>query len=196
MAENIIFDLNGVLIKFSIIDFIKEFFKYKKKFLLLWDFANPKISYDAIRFAIREPVVENGVFKLIKKYPKLSTHRAFMLDAINCQNIKPGAIKLLKDLKNSGYQLYILSNIGQQSKDILIKKYPEFFEYFNRIYCTVADNDYLCKPDKRFFIDNLKDLINSESIFIDDNIKNLETARQLCLKTIKFQSIHELQKLF
>lgn len=193
----VIFDLNGVLLAFSVIDFIRSFFSYRKKWRLLAQLSRPDRAWYALWYAIHEPVVESGVLQLLKRYPELEQHRDYMLNAINCQRIKKGAIELLKLLKKNSIPCYALTNIGEESIKRLQHVYPEFFGYFHDVFYTTATTGYLCKPDKRYFKQQLAHIPpTTMQFYVDDNKKNIKTAHELGMKAILFSTIPSLQQIF
>lgn len=194
--QAIFFDLNGVLLAFSIRDFCKEFFAYKKKWRLIVHFLNPYITFYALKFACTETVVEHAVIKLITKFPILEQHKTYMLRAINCQNLKAGAHELKTLLKRHNIKLFALTNIGEESLHYLQKQHALFFNDFITLYGTEKEDNYLCKPHKDFFLKHLpKAGIEFEHlVFIDDNYQNVQAAKALGVHTFHFKNMLQLQK--
>lgn len=197
--EAIIFDLNGVLLKFNIIDFIRCFFSYRKKWQLLWFFLHPQRAYRALLYAFHEPVVEAGIMKLVQEYPALEEHKNYMLDAINCQRIRPGALQLLEELSNQQKKYYALTNIGEHSIERLQRMYPQLFDLFDKVFYTTAATNYLCKPQRAYFEHHLKPLQSMypypNCLYIDDDGRNVQTAAELGMKTVQFKGIDSLKHL-
>jgi FMN phosphatase YigB (HAD superfamily) len=190
----ILFDLHGVLLKYSFYELLKLFLNYKKKTHLILCFLNPKIMLKCIYLLTTENVIEKIAITLIKEFPKLNRHTEFILEGINKQVIKSESISILKRLKDNN-KLYICSNIGEKSINILLKKYPQLFNNFNDIFYTKKSDNYLCKPSKKYFEKILSNFQNSNDIiFIDDNYKNLKTANEFNLTTIHFNSFKTLKK--
>lgn len=189
----IIFDLNGVLINFSIYMLLKHFLSYKQKTNLIICFADPRVIYKTIQLLLKEKVVEKAALDLIKSYPKLQKHSCFILNGINCQKIKPGVLDLLENLKKNN-KLFIFSNIGEVSIEILKNKYSELFNNFTNIFYAKESENYLCKPNKLAF-EKVKSNLNTnkEIIFIDDKTENLKIADFFNFKPIKFKSIKQLK---
>ena len=51
-----------------------------------------------------------------------------------------------------GYKIYLLSNIGSDYFEDLIKKMPEdLFKSFDGFYTTNPDDDYTMKPNPRIY---------------------------------------------
>lgn len=194
--EAVFFDLNGVLLELSVRDFCKEFWHYTNKWRLIFHFLNPLVALKAIKLAWAEPVVEHAIIKLIKQFPHLMQHKAYMLNAISCQNIKAGAPALIKFIQHHHIQLFALTNIGEESIALLQKRHPLFFSNFIEIYHTTKADNYVAKPEKSFFLNHLPkaEVEFNQIIFIDDNNKNIQVARELGLYTIHCKSIPQLHK--
>lgn len=128
-----IFDLNGVLLRFSLIDMVKTFFMYPKKWLLLWHFLSPQVLVRSLKLVQQENIVENAVLKLIEEFPHLECHKDYMLATINCQVIKKSNESIAL-LKRRGKKIYALSNIGTHSMQLLKQQYPAFFAQFEEVY--------------------------------------------------------------
>src|SRR5436305_1050486 len=87
---------------------------------------------------------------LVKIRTKQFTNLEFKLNGIiilNSQAPINQSIDIIKDLKKAGYKVYILSNIGEHSLDVLKNKYPEIFSHFDGIMGTIKEDDYIQKPN-------------------------------------------------
>ncbi|HQO50912.1 MAG TPA: HAD-IA family hydrolase, partial [Bacteroidales bacterium] len=72
----------------------------------------------------------------------------------------------------------------------------ERFHFFNALDgIVVSGAEKIIKPDKRLFQILLKryDLDAAKSLFIDDNINNINTANELGFRTIHFQNPAQLR---
>jgi HAD superfamily hydrolase (TIGR01509 family) len=86
-------------------------------------------------------------------------------------------------LKNNKFDLFIASNYVSS----VLEKELDFLnirKYFKKIF--VSDKLGVTKPNKEFFEKVLKEIPYSpnEIVFVDDQKKNLKTAKELGLKTI------------
>ena len=188
----LLFDLHGVLIDYSFYELFKLFIKYNKKINLIFCFLDPRIIYKSIYLLITENVVEKVAVTLISEFPKLEKHSNFIFTGINQQIIKKESFLLLNSLKENN-KIYIFSNIGEKSIQILTAKYPDFFGYFDEIFYTKSCEDYLCKPTKKAFENVIKKFDSQDIIFIDNSSKNIKIAQEFGLKTIKFKSYNQLK---
>jgi HAD superfamily hydrolase (TIGR01509 family) len=86
------------------------------------------------------------------------------------------AMQLIKMLKSSGYQLFILSNWDRESFYLLKKKYADFFSLFDGI--VVSGFEGCLKPDTKIYEILLEryNLVPSECLFIDDQFENIQAA--------------------
>lgn len=104
-----------------------------------------------------------------------------------------GTRKIIEELKQSGYKLGLLSN---HAKEWIV--YCETtYKYHNLFHEVLYSYEVsFSKPDKNIFFLMLKKLNvkPEECLFIDDYIKNIESAKQLGIETIHFTSPDKLKK--
>lgn len=101
----------------------------------------------------------------------------------------PTNIKLLHELKEKGYKLYVLSNWDAASFPLFKTTFPEIFmhngeETFNKI--MISGNVGIVKPEASIFKKCLKKfhLTAQNILFIDDEPANVDAAKQLNIHTI------------
>ncbi len=101
-------------------------------------------------------------------------------------------LKYIKELKEKGYKIYLLTNITEES-----------YNYINSVINidNICDGgiysyqEHLIKPNPNIYnllIDRFK-LDKKESIFFDDKEKNIVSARNIGLKGIVFNSIDDIK---
>ena len=95
-----------------------------------------------------------------------------------------GMDELIYKLKKDGYKIYLLSNISKhfaENSDRI-----ELFKYFDGLVFSGAIG--LIKPNKDIFeyILNKYNLLPSETVFIDDNKDNVDTAKSMGIKSLRF----------
>jgi HAD superfamily hydrolase (TIGR01509 family) len=191
-----VFDLHGVLFKLDKRQVIKEFLKAPAKkniFLLCF---NPYFLYTAARLWFSTPVLEQFILSMMDKFTFLSPNREAALQVANAlQPIKP-TIKLIQKLHKQGYDLYIFSNIGKYSLDIIGQKFPEVLSLFKGILGSTPDDNYIAKPEHKAFIKFLHtfDLKQEHIIFVDDKPTNLSIARTFQMHTIHFSNENSIAK--
>ena len=100
--------------------------------------------------------------------------------------------RVLKMLKPH-YPVYGLTNWSAETITIAYDKY-NFFELLDGI--VVSGDEKLIKPDPKLYTVLLEryDLKAEESLFIDDNLKNIETAREMGFQTIHYTERVDLEK--
>ncbi len=92
-----------------------------------------------------------------------------------CQTI-PEMIHLVRQCKQKGYQLYILSNWDAESFELLSKKYPDLFNLFDNV--IISGHVHKIKPDPEMFALVTKNIPANSCIFIDDQPENIEAAQR------------------
>ena len=101
-------------------------------------------------------------------------------------------VKLIKPLKKK-YKVYCLTNWSAETIPIAMERY-DFFEELDGI--VVSGEERLIKPDPAFYqvlLDRYS-LKPEESLFIDDNAANIETARQMGFHTMHYTGEEELEE--
>jgi 2-haloacid dehalogenase len=99
----------------------------------------------------------------------------------------PQNVTILRKLKEK-YKLYGLTNWSAETFPIVFKRYS-FFKLFDGI--VISGEEKLIKPDKKIFERMLEryHLEAKSSLFIDDNMNNIQAAKE-----IGFATIHVLEK--
>lgn len=103
------------------------------------------------------------------------------------------SVPLIKELKNRGYMVYILSNYG-----ITPFKYAhQHMNFFKEVDGMVISSDVgIVKPDRGIYeklFEKYK-LLPGECVFIDDRADNIEAAKNLDMSGIVFKNIEQLLK--
>ena len=101
------------------------------------------------------------------------------------QKIVIPMVNLLKQFKEAGYQICVLSNWDAHSFEITKKTYPEIFKLCDQV--LISGQEKLSKPNPEFYKKVLeKCKVNStECLFIDDEPYNIKAASELGFKTIQ-----------
>ena len=98
----------------------------------------------------------------------------------------------LKDLKDKGYNIYILSDMNADSYKYNIK-----FNFFNYVDGGVYSFEIgTTKPNKNNYLTLLKkyNLVPEETIFIDDRLENVNSADNYGIHGIQFTTLEEVKK--
>lgn len=191
MIRNIIFDFGGVLLDLD----------YNKTFEALGSLMNLELSYDKLPAELSEVCLsfERGEFQYetfmwkIQKLSKLQiTQPHLIIKAWNAMLLGWNSERLpwLLELKQK-YNTYLLSNtnslhIDWVRKDLKSKYGITDFEatYFDCVHYSHEMG--MQKPNLDIYEEVIltHDLIPSESVFIDDNLENIEAARKTGLLAI------------
>jgi HAD superfamily hydrolase (TIGR01509 family) len=182
MLKNIVFDLGGVVVAHnerSFAEKLGEFFSFvfgpdMKCVPSFW------VDYDLGIKSIDE--TEAAVAEYRNCSPELA--KEHMLYAISLQEEVEPTVRLIRELKEQGYGLYVLSNMSKEYIEFL-RKLP-VFELFDQQ--VVSCEIHLGKPDLKIY-QYLLDHCNldpAETIFIDDRIDNVEVAAKLGITPFHF----------
>jgi 2-haloacid dehalogenase len=105
-----------------------------------------------------------------------------------------GTVKLLKALvANPDYRVLALTNWSAETFPVALKKF-EFLHWFEGI--VVSGTEKTRKPFANIYqltLDRYA-LNASDSLFIDDNLRNIEAAQALGIQTIHFKNPDQLQE--
>jgi 2-haloacid dehalogenase len=104
-------------------------------------------------------------------------------------------LKVFKSLLASNkYNVYALTNWSAETWPIAVERY-DFLSWFKGV--LVSGQENLKKPDPKIFhlICDRYNLIAEETLFIDDNARNIKTANELGFKTIHFTSVDKVEEL-
>lgn len=113
------------------------------------------------------------------KYEKLT--QQFLHEWYKKQPINRDIVRIAKTLKKNGYNLFVLSNMGNLTYEYF--KNDEFFSLCSGI--IISAHEHIKKPDKKIYtllLDRYK-LNAEESLFIDDDTgNNCKTANKIGIK--------------
>ena len=104
-----------------------------------------------------------------------------------------GSVRILKELKKTGYELHALTNWSVEKFPIARERY-EFLSWFESI--LVSGEVGLIKPDPRIFQLLLEGIGRpaNDCIYIDDNARNVAAAKALGFEAIHFQAPDQLRQ--
>ncbi len=186
--KNIVFDLGGVILDLDRSEAVRRFESigleraeelldpYHQKGIFL-ELEEGKLSEKAFYNAVR---AEAG--KSISDEDIAWGWMGFIAD---CQDYK---LKMLEDLKASGYNLYLLSNTNPiimkwaMSPDFS-KKGKNLSLFFDKLYLSYQMG--CVKPNPEIFHQMISDsgMVSSETLFIDDGKANVDMGKRLGFKT-------------
>ena len=182
--KNIIFDFGGVLMDWNPRYFFKDYFKDDEKM----EYFLENIAQDEWNIEQdRGRSLSEGTEIQIKKFPEWEKEiRAFYDNwTVMLKSDIPQNVEILRKLKNTDYQLFGLTNWSEETFPYALENY-DFFQIFEGK-IVVSGTEKLIKPDPKIWYVLLEryNIHAEESVFIDDNSKNIEMA-----KTLGFMTIH------
>lgn len=182
MIKNVIFDIGNVLMTFDPYHYYQTVFadKERTKQICQHIFTHEAwLKYDQGILFIKD---------LYQIYHKEFCEYHLEIDEILSNWMKlmqpiTTSFTCMKQLKNEGYHIYILSNISKDSTDYLKATQP-FFSWCDG--AVLSYEEKLLKPDPLIYkcLFERYDLIEEECLFIDDRLENIKTAKQLGMKGI------------
>lgn len=103
------------------------------------------------------------------------------------------SFSFMKECKEHGYGVYLLSNIGEESHSYLKEQY-EFFDLADGM--VLSYQERCIKPERRIFECLLEryDLQAKDCVFFDDRKQNIEVAKAVGMRGIVFCSLEQAKK--
>ena len=193
MIKNIVFDLGEVLIGFEPMKYLKPFG---------FDDDTNKILSDIIFYSKEWEACNAGKYAkntdivgiLCEQHPDYAEKIRLVLTEnwVKMLTRKEETIAFLKELKSRNFKIYILSNLSKESHNF-IKQY-DFFELVDGGVYSYAEK--VCKPEIKIY-EKLLDkyhLSPEETIFIDDNEKNIKVAEKMGIHGVLFDELEQTKK--
>lgn len=192
VIKNIIFDFGGVLVDWNPRYYFKSYFNDDEKL----DFFLKNIAADEWNAEQdRGRSTKEGTEILIAKFPDWQKEiRAYydnwttMLRSEISENVA-----VLRKLEKTKYQLFGLTNWSHETFPHALENY-DFFQIFKGK-IVVSGEEKLIKPDPQIWkllLDRYQ-IKAEESVFIDDNIKNIEVAKSLGFLTVHINENTDLE---
>ena len=197
MLKNIVFDLAGVVVARNPQRFPKHLDEFFSFVFATPEGGMPKFWEDYDRgvrsvYEVAEAVAEY-------RNCDIATAKANMLLAVEYQEEVAPTANLVEELKDRGYNLYVLSNMSREYIDFL-RKLP-VFRYFDKQ--IISCEEQLVKPEREIYelLLSRYGLNPAETIFVDDRKENVEAAAELGIVSFYFdrhnpeKACEELRKL-
>ncbi|MDN3607128.1 HAD family hydrolase [Kaistella yonginensis] len=193
MIKNIIFDFGGVLMDWDPRYFFKDYFKDDEKM----EFFLKNIATDEWNAEQdRGRTLAEGTEIQVAKHPEWEKEiRAYydnwttMLKSDILENVE-----VLRKLEDSKYKLFGLTNWSAETFPYALEHY-DFFQIFQGK-IVVSGTEKLIKPDPAIWnilLDRYQ-IIAEQSVFIDDNFRNIEMAKSLGFICIHITEDTNLEK--
>ncbi|PKF73840.1 HAD family hydrolase [Chryseobacterium sp. PMSZPI] len=181
--KNIIFDFGGVLMDWNPRYFFKDYFNDDEKMeYFLENVAQSEWNEEQDRGRS----LSEGTEIQVKKFPEWEKEIRAYYDnwTIMLKSDIPQNVEVLRKLKQTDYQLFGLTNWSAETFPYALENY-DFFQIFDGK-IVVSGVEKLIKPDPKIWHVLLTrfNIQANESVFIDDNQKNIEMAQSLGFITI------------
>ena len=143
---------------------------------------------------------QNFILEIQKFVPKASSSQ--IINAWNAilQDLPNERLEILKNIKDK-FSIFLLSNTNTIHIEKIIdklgeKKYEEFYNLFNKVY--YSHEVKLRKPNPDIFKLVIKEncLSIKNTLFIDDSIQHIESAKKIGLKTYHLDGNETLESIF
>ncbi|WP_374948547.1 HAD family hydrolase [Mucilaginibacter sp.] len=193
MINTIIFDLGAVLIDWNPDYMYKTIFDDEQE---MRDFLNNITTSDWNEEQDAGRTLQEGTDLLVAQHPEHEANiRAFYSRWVEMLgDAFLGTVEIFKELKASGkYKIYALTNWSAETFPLAQERF-EFLNWFDGI--VVSGAEKMRKPAPEFY-QILLDRYNvkaEESLFIDDNYRNILAAQKLGINSIHFTSPEQLKE--
>ncbi len=191
--KNIIFDLGGVLIDWNPEYVYLEVFEGDRK-KMEW-FFEEICTMDWNENQDAGYPIEQATEERVKMFPQYEEWIKMYYGRWEEMLGEPiaGTVEILNHLlKNGDYRVVALSNWSAETFPIALERF-EFLHRFEGI--VVSGNEKIRKPFPEIYQLTLDrfGFKAKETLFIDDNLRNIEGAAEMDIQTIHFRSIEDLK---
>ncbi len=191
-VRNVVFDFGGVLVRWQPDAVIAGFYADEPLRALARDavFRHPD-WIDIDRGTLSESAaIERFAARMGRPVAEMRTLMQHIKDSLTPL---PDSIALLDELAQRGIPLYGLSNMSA-AIFALLKSRHEHWDRFRGI--VVSGEVGLVKPEPEIFhhLARRYDLVPAETVFIDDHLPNIESARGLGFRTIHFADAEQCRR--
>lgn len=189
--RNVIFDLGNVLLDFKPWEYLETLF-YDDD---LVGQLHKAIFNSPEWFMLDRGVItqEQAIARLNSQHPHLAEgiQMAFA-DWFSILTPIASTVDVLRQLKQEGYGLYVISNFHEAAFDYVYNKY-DWFSLFDGL--IISCHVQALKPEPAIYqaLFDKYGLIPEQSLFIDDSIANIEGGRQLGVAGIHYQTATEFE---
>lgn len=192
MIKNIVFDIGNVLADFVWEEFFQSF-GYDEA--MVKKIAEATVKQESWNEFDKGEVSEETIIQAFIEYdPSIEKElREVFANIKGMVRRNNYAIPWIKELKEKGYGVYIISNFSEKGfrdcADAL-----DFMEYVDG--SIISYREKLTKPDSAIYqlLLNRYELNASECVFIDDLQKNVDAARNNGMQGIQFKSLQQVKE--
>lgn len=191
--KNIILDFGGVIMDWNPRYYFKNHFNDDEKM----EFFLKNIAVDEWNIEQdRGRTLADGTAHQIAQFPEWEKDIRAYYDnwTTMLKGDIPANVKVLRKLEHSSYELFGLTNWSAETFPYALENYDFFKIFKDKI--VVSGTEKLIKPDAKIFelLLHRYQIKAEESVFIDDNIKNIETAQKLGFVSIHIKDHTDLEK--
>jgi len=195
--KNIIiaFDLHGVLFRHDYKKMVRFFWQSPHKWELIRTTLNPALWLDILKLSRTSTVPEAFIMQLAKQHSTIRKLLPTIIHIMNAQMPHKKTVELLHALKQRGYQLHILSNIGETIYQDMKQQFPKILSLFDNVVVTCAANGYISKPNPRMYYAYLATVDeHMKPLFIDNRIRNVKSAIKCGIASIHYDTFESAIK--
>ncbi|UBB90549.1 HAD family phosphatase [Candidatus Kaistella beijingensis] len=191
--KNIIFDFGGVLMDWNPRYFFKDYFNDDEKM----EFFLKNIATDEWNAEQdRGRTLAEGTEIQVAKFPQWEKELRAYYDnwTTMLRSDIPKNVEVLRKLEHSNYELFGLTNWSAETFPYALENYDFFKILDGKI--VVSGTEKLIKPNPKIWEVLLEryHIKADESVFIDDNAKNIEVAKSLGFITVHITPETDLEK--
>lgn len=196
MKKNIVFDMGNVLTKYTLSDYIRKYTDSEEGYQILRNEVCASVEW--IQMDRGTLTDEEAIASICKRIPQEyhALAERFIYEFRMEQEPNPPMEKLVRRLREAGYDLYLLSNTSKRFHKF--SKNIASISYMKGIWIS-CEHGFL-KPEKEAYLDFFErfSLKPEECIFIDDSPANIEAGMRLGMEGIVYHgNVEELErKLF
>ena len=191
--KNIIFDFGGVVMDWNPRYFFKDHFKDDEK---MEQFLKNIVTDEWNAEQDRGRTLAEGTEIQVAKHPDWEKEIRAYYDnwTTMLKSDIPANVAVLRKLEHSKYDLFGLTNWSAETFPYALENYDFFKIFKDKI--VVSGTEKLIKPDPTIWnvlLDRYQ-IKAEESVFIDDNAKNIEVAKSLGFICIHIEENTDLEK--
>ena len=185
MIKNIIFDIGNIVAYYDFEEALNVFAKNEEEKTFIIDNIVNSPEWSGLGLVDIGLLSWDDIIKIIQDRTN-NTHDELIEDYChkhyNYLMVQESMLNLIKDLRNKGYKVYLLSNTNEDSVNYM--KNSGLFESVDGYVLSYLENKV--KPNQGIYktLINRYNLLPDESIFIDDRLDNCETAKLLGMDAI------------
>lgn len=201
-VKNIVFDIGNVILNFKLEEILPKFTDdvKDKKFIIDNIINSPewlKYSLMDTGYISKKAAISNIKDRTNHKNDNLVTN--FLNNCFEYATVNKKVISLIKRLKENGYKIFLLSNINEDT--FLYVNKSELFNIVDGY--VLSYKEHKIKPYAAIYKTLIErySLLASKTLFIDDNPKNIQTAKKLGFITAEvlpddYDSVYEVLKKY